>query len=591
MSDFAFATYLEQMAKRSFNKEKIVYKDKWKNAEELLEAIGEKYSDVQETLIKNIFGDNYSFLFSFCNNNFLHKIITTGTTNMRASLKNKGIELAQLGETIRRGGELNEQIIESGFYSIHIQDARDRKKTIAKISEILANYLYEPLIQSCLGTIKIEIANKIKKEFRQNISDAFFSHGFRYALKKGKNEKRGQLEKSLIYLSEIPSNTGNEIKVLRKGNIQSIWFDQEDLLSILKKAMENLPKTIGEGASKIDTSIKLTTADNAFLINFRNKEKEKNRENIVFIDIVAESFYEVVYNNLPNDQKNDFLKYWKDKGKEAFKNLGEDKLNKILQANTAAAVSGELGETMVTLFLSGLPKKEGELVQIFGQSTSKLGKQAAVDIGLQLSKQQIGFQVKNYTSIQDNMSLYDQSIDLMIQDIQRYLNEEDLDKFKQNVGAALSNENSTKETANSNLCILQKNLHNFLRYDEASGKSDEVKEYQNNFYILNFKIIPASVLFLLLARLIKNEERKAEIDEKKVFFISSDKQKAERDNVLSSDNDFNTTYTNVVGNIRKIKPKIWSYKKNTLELPQKNFYINFTGIKIKFKNEVQATFF
>lgn len=580
MVDTSFSKFLEELAEESFNKEKILYPSGLK-LKELYNDFLNNYEEMQQQIIENIFGKNYSFLFSFCNNNFLHKIITTGEGNLKKSISN----ISDIAEKVRVGFNGDDGFV-SGLYTITEQDANKRRKTVKKISSYVTETIFDSLINASIINIqndqKNEIRNRIKNKVGKYIQEAFESANYRYT-KKGSSKAEKIIDDDNEQLQTITLYGQSDGLVLKKsGDFGKILFNQTELLFIIQKALKNLKSEILGSELKTQISVNLTVAKNEILIAFENPETKKTSD--TWEKQVSDAFYITVYNALPSEQKNDFSIFWNASGQANFKKLGKDKLNKILSASTESLVSGELGESMVAIFLSTLPSEKQTLVKIFGQTKGKTG-DAAVDIGLEQNLQKIGFQVKNFTSISSEISLYSQSNDVMANDITRYITDTDLNTFRNNIKKSVyyntinkTLEEEEEKRITENLMILQRHVQYYLRYDEAQGKSEEVEGYKNNFYILNFRIIPTSVLFLLLSDIVKQKENEAFIGEQ-IFFVTEEKQKADRGKILNK-NNFYKTYKNTIKN-----KNLYSLEEN---IPKEAVYINFTGIKIQFKEQLKA---
>lgn len=599
MLEQKFSQFLIELAQESFEKEKVLYKDlkdigNIKKVDDLYDHFSNNYKIIQTALINKIFGDNYSFLFSFCNNDFLHKIINTGGESIKKSITN----LKDIAENVRSGlKDDNDNNLFFGLYNIATLDAEQRKKDIKNISFYVTKTIFDSLVDaSIIETQKVE-TEKIEKKLKTYIENSFENFSYRYTKKGGREkvivDKEGKKEVQTISLY----GSQNGLVLKKNGDFGKILFDQSELIKIITNALKNLKQEVSNSKLKDKVSINITTAKNEILINFELDSNNKNNtSNQINPEAISKSFYNVVYNALPNEQQDDFKKFWDNNGKTKFEQLGDSKFKKILSASTEALTSGELGETMVTIFLSTLPLEQQESVKVFGQTRGTTG-EAAVDIGLKYASKEIGFQVKNYTSSVKDMVLYTQSNDLMAEDIARYITDTSLKAFRNNIresiyynGIGDIKPEKEDERINNNLVILQKHIQYYLRYDEAQGKSTEIQNYKNNFYILNFRIIPSSILFLLLANIVKKEENKEFIGEQ-IFFVTTKKQSPERGQLLDKQS-FKTTYANITKNKNIFSESINSNSNtknpcDNLTIPKNKIYINFTGIKIRFKDELK----
>lgn len=596
MSEQKFSQFLIKLAQESFDKEKVLYKDLGNitNVYALYAHFSKNYETIQTALINRVFGANYSFLFSFCNNNFLHKIINTGGESIKKSIT----DLKNIAESVRSGKDDKGNNLFSGLYNIATLDAEERKKAIKDISFYVTQTIFGSLVNASIIEIQEVETNKIERKLKTYIENSFENFSYRYT-KKGSREKvtvdkEGKKEVQTISLY----GAQNGLVLKKNGDFGKILFDQSELIKIITNALKNLKQEVSNSKLKDKISINITTAKNEILINFESDlDNKNNTSNQINPEAISKSFYNIVYNALPNEQQQkDFETFWVHNGKTKFEQLGDSKFKKILSASTEALTSGELGETMVTIFLSTLPLEQQESVKVFGQTRGTTG-EAAVDIGLKYASKEIGFQVKNYTSSVKDMVLYTQSNDLMAEDIARYITDTSLKAFRNNIresiyynGIGDLKPEKEDERINNNLVILQKHIQYYLRYDEAQGKSTEIQNYKNNFYILNFRIIPSSILFLLLANIVKKEENKEFIGEQ-IFFVTTKKQSPERGQLLGKQS-FKTTYANITKNKNIFSESINSNSNtknpcDNLTIPKNKIYINFTGIKIRFKDELK----
>ena len=263
-------------------------------------------------------------------------------------------------------------------------------------------------------------------------------------------------------------------------------------------------------------------------------------------------------------------------------------LYEILSKRTRAHVSGMLGETLFSIFLETFNEDNQSAVEIFGQTDLGTG-QAAVDVGLitkELSK--IGFQIKNYGSIVNTISLYSQSNRLSVEkEMKRYIEEKYyriLHRiFLENTEGSLlwtNNPDKTENLLTEAENILNKHIPYYVRFDEAQIKDSSI---QNNFYIINFSFVPASTIFYIMAETVKEavENQKT----KTMFFLSSIKQ--DNSGVLDPQTDFKGSWENTYENISAKTP---SKTENLLSSLNESLYVNFVGMRITFQNKLEILF-
>lgn len=202
--------------------------------------------------------------------------------------------------------------------------------------------------------------------------------------------------------------------------------------------------------------------------------------------------------------------------KDAFASQDYSKGLKILEKRLIskrggylANFSGTIGEIFITVIASKTSPKSK--VYQRGASINQQGQQAHADITID----DIGIQSKVYQ--QNNIKLYPNTkVTFRMRDALRYLNtttnktgetinEDELEAFR----FFLLNNTILKELSinewsdNDFLTALNLRLANFIRFSDGLTDLENIK---NNFFIINFNIVPASVIFLKMADMFKNEE-------------------------------------------------------------------------------------
>ena len=161
----------------------------------------------------------------------------------------------------------------------------------------------------------------------------------------------------------------------------------------------------------------------------------------------------------------------------------------------SAAVIGHVGEHFASFYL-GL-----DATKIYGQDLNKLGQQAHVDVAYinkQTNAALSGFQVKNYSSVVNSFHLYDTDVSVFRKDIRRYINSDshsDNEDIIVQLRYLSANQYLFKNTSamkNSVKKVLEMNFEYWSRYGDFQSNLGDLK---NNFFILNFKMIPASLIF------------------------------------------------------------------------------------------------
>lgn len=182
--------------------------------------------------------------------------------------------------------------------------------------------------------------------------------------------------------------------------------------------------------------------------------------------------------------------------------------------NSAPAISGTIGEIITAAFVKSF---EGD-VTITGQTLSTLRKQSHVDIIASFNQKmrntgaiKFGMQVKNFTSVSKVFNLYTDTNFSLFDDIAyKYISDPKVLRalrfFSANVktlevkGLHLSSPPLTEIIESLNIYT-----ENFLRYSDPTADPDLI-EFHNNFYVLNYSLVPASLIFARLAFEIKQHK-------------------------------------------------------------------------------------
>lgn len=250
---------------------------------------------------------------------------------------------------------------------------------------------------------------------------------------------------------------------------------------------------------------------------------------------------------------NDFEKYWNNKGKQiainmlqqendARKNNDKEAFNELLKAYSSFDIlkvtndsqfKGEVGEFFTQVFFRGLFGEKSKTAtlgkQSFGTGPAAVDVISAPDITQGL-KQTMGIQVKNFPSVysRGNIHIYAQSS--LLKNQSRYLGSSDLETVKEHVITKANKiredkieadnikADKTKETQSTNnieeniLKILVKHIPEYIRYDELGKKDDNSIIYESfnaitsNFYMLNFRLYPASYIFTKILKALSDEK-------------------------------------------------------------------------------------
>ena len=312
-------------------------------------------------------------------------------------------------------------------------------------------------------------------------------------------------QETLLVKQEILSEEKNKRELLDMSRAvqdgRKTMEDLEELIqTLLKKALQKegieidtnaidkrffIPIYIDKNEFKKIKFGKSTAFLNSSLLDKNNESNQFNR-----------TFSSFISSQLKNasDKFSNAKQYWSE---VISKNTGLiNSINTWGQSYTSgAAVIGHVGEHFASFYL-GL-----DATKIYGQDLNKLGQQAHVDVAYinkQTNAALSGFQVKNYSSVVNSFHLYDTDVSVFRKDIRRYINSDstsDNEDIIVQLRYLSANQYLFKNTSamkNSIKKVLEMNFEYWSRYGDFQSNLGDLK---NNFFILNFKMIPASLIF------------------------------------------------------------------------------------------------
>lgn len=220
----------------------------------------------------------------------------------------------------------------------------------------------------------------------------------------------------------------------------------------------------------------------------KKSETDNNQVNGTFSSFIEEQLKKA------GSEFSDARDYWQNIISKNTKLI--DRINTWGQSySSGAAVIGHVGEHFASFYL-GL-----DTTEIYGQDPNKLGQQAHVDVAFvnkEANTALSGFQVKNYSSVINSFHLYDTDVSVFRKDIRRYIshesvkNDEDIIVQLRYLSANQYLFKNTTAMKNSVKKVLEMNFEYWSRYGDFQSNLGDLK---NNFFILNFKMIPASLIF------------------------------------------------------------------------------------------------
>lgn len=270
--------------------------------------------------------------------------------------------------------------------------------------------------------------------------------------------------------------------IISKGNslYTSIFFDKKEFKKIEKKltGTRSLIDKVKSEVSKINSQ------------NIKDNDSDNNsNDNILHFD----SFVDFIDHQLNKCSINypGACEYWNTI--KTNKSL-TDAINNWYNYNSASLVMGHIGESFAKFFMQNA-------VDITGQSTNKLGQQAHIDLKTQDNT--IGLQVKNFSSVVNAFTLYETDISVFGDTISRYIPDNDQIYIKIRFLSLYAEECKLVDKINTKISlILSDNIGNFMRYGDLQSQIENIK---NNFYILNFNMIPSSVIINSVIEQIKSK--------------------------------------------------------------------------------------
>lgn len=279
-----------------------------------------------------------------------------------------------------------------------------------------------------------------------------------------------------------------------------------------------------------------------------------------------------------------FESWWDDSGEEAFKTMLNDTdtineiTNMLIRVTTGNQLKGNLGEILCGILAT---VATGQKTKILGRTLTERGKQHATDLMIVFKNaknnlEALGAQIKTFPSAEEvgEQVFYEQSNQIGDDNINRYLNpKEDRQKPGNKILKILIKEYCKNENRYNPLeNFLFSKTENYLRYREGSPLKKKaeamVENIRNNFYIFNFRIIPASLIFYFLEQSLTTNNLS---DLSKIFYFSETETNGEGE-------QSKTSWTTLKESLDNIFPQ----KKGDFSAYDK-VYLNFVGLTIRFK--------
>lgn len=585
--------YYQKLARQSFRKEKILF-DKininLKSVEDLYSNFKdkEKYREFQTRIKNNIYGDGeYEWIQYLYDINTIRKIVSTGnakikkifnTTYKADNQGNIGLGTYFLRRKNKYNNENNNEQTDNWFKK---DEKNINKNAFRKQVKNMVQYILDN--EEWKKEIDVEINKKLYSVIYEDLVNAFLYYDYRHI------EKQDNIR----------------IKLFGEGakkNVKRVFINEQEIIKIVEQSvLKSIEKWNGKYTKEEDKlQINFTTSQSTFQLKINETLLDNNKNNIQELDIISiiEIFYNSLLEALPKKVQEKFNSFWENKEGQ-IKNVFIQNKNSIIKSlnatSTIQLASGSIGEIMFAVFIQAIEGLVDKKVLIIGQELTKSG-QGAVDVKIaveaQKEIQKMGFQIKNYSSVKKEIVLYRRTSSIYSEKnpLSRYIQEKLLNDLKSILGTLFIqrhySEKKSKsiefeggeEYLNTIQNLLQESIPYFIAYDQADEDADAV----NNFYILNFNFIPASMIFYVMAQSLKKEKINSLFSSLNAFqFTDKDNKFNPGDmNLIES---WDNTFNSLVGFKRNYLSKADSWN-----LMKDNIALLFRGIKITFEKEFKV---
>ena len=330
---------------------------------------------------------------------------------------------------------------------------------------IQTNFQKVPSIKTSFVKIydyQIQIINDISHIFNNYIKTS-------YDVKTNEKERKAAIaflkeqlrENSNLLLNQLIEQWINIIntEILQLSNVDVVKASQY-FLQLSSNIKQNIIDEVNyEGGSFLDREI-LKAVDQYYKLSWSNTGKAGNKA--VFNGTISEIFITYLLREAVSDG-----------------NLNNSDM--VLQKGGDAQESGE-------------DEDNNEYVDT---------KQSVTDIEVRYGNNKgVGMQAKHYET--NSIDLYVSSTPIMLYEAQRYLTQEEIDSFIYLMGNQYLLNDKKDENFSDLVPYLYYRLDNFIRFKHASYWQTTL---QNNFYIFNLNVVPASIIFLYFAWRIKQTHK------------------------------------------------------------------------------------
>lgn len=440
--------FLNDLMGNSFRKEKTIYNKIGIKVDHPKDLNANKCKEIYDAVFnKNDFNGLLSIL---RNEQFYQKILNLFSSRLDLITKNKVKKIKNLSSSIKT--KINEE-----SKSIEALNNTNNNQIFIKTKEItkIIRKALEEMIESDTNSsekILYDIILEIEKKENED----------NYELKISESTKtiNWNQNTTIDFLTKLSQETG--IKIFTEYYIIDPTTDTKNVVEIKNALLNSIFSAVEQMGIE--------------------KEQKKNLENIL----------------KDNDFQNKIEQYLKI----------EEGQNLILGPKTFNKIKGDLGEFLSSVLIDYALK----LQVSFGGDVKTSTGEAAVDIFIK----KMGFQIKNFPRSENSsnpISLYAEQFFVKPENNpnRRAMTGEEQNQLYKS-SSILAYKNSKDQDKNEAKTMIQELLTkifpNFIRYSQNfyldNSLTNNFKKITNNFYVINFRMVPASRIFYELIQQIKN---------------------------------------------------------------------------------------
>lgn len=569
--------YIMQCAIDSFNLEKSFYQEieyKVSSLEDLITKMGQddSYQLFLNCINKKVFGSTQEpeFVKDLRSPYFYNKIFTSVSKNPVLKFLSQG---SQLSKSLNRALKYDQYISGDGIAPVN----ELAKSIIDNIPEIELK-----LIDNTENKVQEAIITTIKNfEFFANIKEKRGTSTV-WTSKKDKNNETIKIDiKMIVENGYIKISPESNAKIDTEKEKIMVLTDKEVKASFLNQVLENLSESLGSSNGFFESQ------KNTFKLQYDILFKEQSNNNNI-VNILSQTFYNVVYNGLKEPSKSSFDKFWyENNGEISFKkhlnNIDniENMKSLLFDHKTVAKEKGDIGEVLVQIFIESI--SNNILSQNLGKIDFGTG-QAAVDVTALIKDKKnelikLGFQVKNFPYFEEEGTtiLYEQSNKIFDSkdSLKRYLGTDGLSNLQKLLSSYIDGQINNSDQIQD---LVFQAIPSYIRYSESYIKNDpnliKFSQIKNNFYVINLRFFPASVILYFIAQSVSISNKNNE--KNRLLFFSPNKMSSEgyKHSIFYSDRNFDNSLIELAEN-----------KSNFI-----NSALNFRGISINFKTPMNKNF-